>query len=263
MTTTDPACSPDDGLAGRRILVVGASSGIGRRLGTVAAARGARVVFAARRRAMAAEAAEAAGNGCAGVACDVRDPTSCAEVVTAAVDAMGGLDALVYAAAIDPLVRLTDASNADWDETFRTNVVGAAMVCRAALGHLRTARGRAVFISASSVGRPLPGMSVYASSKAALEEMVRGWRTEHPDVAFSTVRVGSALGTGVTDSWDPALLAALAPTWDRLGYVHDNGPGAPMSVEQAAEAVLVALTSAAWIREVTVVADPGRPAAHQ
>lgn len=249
-----------DPLDGRRMLVVGASSGIGRHLGIMAAGRGAQVVFAARRQAMAVDAADRAGGRCVGVPCDVRDPTSCEAVVTAAVEAMGGLDDLVYAAAIDRLVRLTDATDADWDETLRTNVVGAALVCRAALGHLRAARGRAVFISASSVGRPLPGMSVYASSKAALEEMARGWRAEHPDVAFSTVRVGSALGTGVTDSWDRDLLAALAPTWDRLGYVHDNGPGAPMSVEQAAEAVLATLVSGVWIREVTVVADPGRPA---
>lgn len=260
MTDAEPRRSPfggKDPLDGRRILVVGASSGIGRRLGILAAGRGAHVVFAARREAMAREAAGEAGGRCAALACDVRNAASCTAVVTAAVDVMGGLDAVVYAAAVDRLVLLGDATDADWEETLRTNVVGAALVCRAALGHLRAARGRAVLISASSVGRPLPGMSVYASSKAALEEMVRGWRAEHPDVAFSTVRVGSALGTGVTDSWDRGLLAELAPTWDRLGYVHDNGPGAPMSVDQAADAVMVALSSDVWVREVTVVADPG------
>jgi hypothetical protein len=101
-------------------------------------------------------------------------------------------------------------------------------------------------------------MGVYASSKGALETMVRAWQAEHPDLCFATARVGSALGTGVTDSWDRELLMELAPTWDRLGYVHDNGPGRPMTVDECASAVLAMLTSPVWMREITAVMDPGR-----
>lgn len=245
-------------LQGRKVLVVGASSGIGRELGTLAAEAGATVAFAARRGPLVQEAARLSGEGCVGLTCDVRDPASCAAVVDQAVQSLGGLSDLVYASAVDRLVRLAQADAADWAQTYQTNVVGAALVCQAALEHLERSRGRAVFVSASSVGRPLPGMGVYASSKAALEEMVRGWRAEHPELAFVTVRVGSALGTGVTDSWDPALLGELAPQWSSLGYVHDNGPGAPMTVRQAAQSVLLGLTSPVWLRDFTAVADPGR-----
>jgi NAD(P)-dependent dehydrogenase (short-subunit alcohol dehydrogenase family) len=246
-------------LDGSRVLIIGASSGIGRSLGLQAAAAGARVAFAARRRELVESAAAGAGNGSVGLVCDVRDASSCAAAVEDAVAALGGLDALVYSTAIDLLVRIADADMETWADTFATNVFGAGLVTAAALPHLRAARGRAVYISASSVDRPLPGMGVYASSKAALETMVTAWQAEHPDVAFATARIGSALGTGVTDSWDRSLLADLSPRWAELGYVHDNGPGGPMTVDEAAAAVLAMLTSPVWLRTVTAVSDPGRP----
>ena len=242
-------------LAGSRVLIVGASSGIGRSLGVQAAAAGARVCFAARRTELLAQVA--AETGGMAVTCDVRDERACAELVERTVAQLGGLDVLVYATAIDVLVRLADAGAAAWADTLATNVTGAALVTRAALAPLRAAGGRAVYLSASSVDRPLPGMGVYAASKGALETMIRGWQAEHPDVAFCNVRVGSALGTGVTDSWDRSLLVELAQVWGPLGYVHDNGPGGPMSVEQAAAAVLDVLAAPVWLRDVTAVSLPG------
>lgn len=245
-------------LAGSRILVVGASSGIGRELGRQAAASGARVAFAARRRELVDSAATEAGGGSIGLVCDTRDAASCAAVVAGTVAAFGGLDALVYATAIDILVRIEDATAQQWTDTFATNVFGAGLVTAAALEHLKAAKGRAIYISASSVDRPLPGMGVYASSKAALQTMVHAWQAEHPDLMFATARVGSALPTGVYDSWNRDLLADLSPRWNQLGYTQTNGPGGPMTVADAAGAVLAMLTSPVWLREVTAVSDPGR-----
>ena len=245
-------------LDGSRILIVGASSGIGRELGLQAAAAGASVAFAARRGELVEAAAKEAGGSSVGLVCDARDEASCAAVVADSVTALGGLDAVVYATAIDLLVRIEQADATTWSDTFSTNVFGAALVTAAALPHLRESKGRAVYVSASSVDRPLPGMGVYASSKAALETMVRAWQAEHPDLCFATVRVGSALGTGVTDSWDHDLLVELSGTWGSQGYVHSNGPGGPMTVSQAASSILAVLTSPVWLREVTAVSDPGR-----
>jgi NAD(P)-dependent dehydrogenase (short-subunit alcohol dehydrogenase family) len=241
-----------------RILVIGASSGIGRTVGLLAAGKGDRVAFAARRRELVASAAAEAGNGAIGVVCDVRDADSCSAVVAEAVEAFGGLDALVYSTAIDLLVRIERADLETWTNTFATNVFGAGLVTAAALPHLRAAKGRAIYVSASSIDRPLPGMGVYAASKYALETMVKAWQAEHPDLCFANVRVGSALGTGVTDSWDRELLVELSQQWAAGNYVHDNGPGGPMTVEQAASAVLAVLESPVWLRDVTAVSDPGR-----
>jgi len=241
-----------------RILIIGASSGIGRSLGLMAAAKGDQVAFAARRKELVDSAAAEAGNGAIGVVCDVRDPASCAAVVADTVGAFGGLDAIVYSTAIDLLVRIEEADLETWTNTFATNVFGAGLVTAAALPHLKAAKGRAIYVSASSIDRPLPGMGVYAASKYALETMVKAWQGEHPDLCFANVRVGSALGTGVTESWDRELLTELSALWGAKNYVHDNGPGGPMTVEGAASAILAVLDSPVWLRDVTAVSDPGR-----
>ena len=244
-------------LAGTRIVVVGASAGIGAEVAVQAAAAGAAVVVAARRAERLADVvARCDGARAAAVECDVRDPDACDALVARSVGVLGGLDAVVYSTAVDPLVRLIDTDAQRWLDVLSTNVVGASLVCRAAVPHLASTGGRYVFVSATSVGRPLPGMGAYETSKAALEELARAWRGEHPDVGFSTVAVGNTLGTEVTASWDPALLGELGGTWAERGYVHDNGPGA-MTVAAAAAAVLTVLTAPAEIRYLAANPPPG------
>lgn len=243
-----------------RILVVGATSGIGLAVAHQCAAGGAEVVLAGRREEKLADAVAAIGDRAHGVRCDVRDPAQCDAVVTATVATLGGLDCFVYATGIDPLRRIRDTDAALWHDVFATNVVGASLITRAALPHLqaceRRGRGRAVYISASAVGRPLPGMGAYDSSKAALEEMIRAWRAEHPEIGFSCVAVGQTLGTDVYAQWDRELLGELSADWIGRGYTHDNGPGA-MSVGDCAAAVVGAITSPVDLRYLLALPVPG------
>src|SRR6478736_6151915 len=228
-------------LEGARVLVVGASSGIGREVAVQLGAGGARVVLAARRADRLAEAVAEVGDGASSVVCDVREPAQCDAVVASAVERLGGLDAVVYATAVDPLVRLVDTDLERWRHVYETNVFGASLVTRVALAPLTASGGRMVYISATSVGRPLPGMGAYETSKAALDELVRAWRGEHPEIGFCNVAVGNTLGTEVHQSWDRDLLTELSPVWESRGYVHDNGPGA-MTVPDCATAVGAAIT---------------------
>ncbi len=243
-------------LQGARVLVVGASSGIGRAVAVQSVAAGAQVVLAARRAEKLADAVAAAGAGASLAICDVRDAEQCDAVVRDAVVRLDGLDVVVYATAIDPLVRLVDTDAERWHDVFATNVVGASLVARAALAPLTASKGRMVFISASSVGRPLPGMGAYETSKAALDELVRAWRGEHPEIGFCNVAVGNTLGTEVYQSWDRALLGELSAVWETRGYVHDNGPGA-MTVDDCATVVLAAMTSPVDLRYVLANPAPG------
>jgi NAD(P)-dependent dehydrogenase (short-subunit alcohol dehydrogenase family) len=247
-------------LADARVLVVGASSGIGREVAVQLGAAGARVVVAARRADRLAELivelSERGASGAASAVCDVRDPVQCDAVVASAVGHLGGLDAVVYATAVDPLVRLVDTDLERWRQVYETNVFGASLVTRAALAPLTESGGRMVYISATSVGRPLPGMGAYETSKAALDELVRAWRGEHPEIGFCNVAVGNTLGTEVHQTWDRDLLVALSPVWEARGYVFDNGPGA-MSVPDCATAVIAAISSPVDLRYVVANPAPG------
>lgn len=85
----------------RRLLVVGASSGIGRALAQAATAEGWKVAAAARREALLDELADETGS--VAIRADVTDETQCHGLVERAVEALGGLDALVYTAGTVPL----------------------------------------------------------------------------------------------------------------------------------------------------------------
>jgi NAD(P)-dependent dehydrogenase (short-subunit alcohol dehydrogenase family) len=244
-------------LDGRRLLIMGASSGIGLDLGLAAVAAGARVAFAGRRTELLDKAVQNAGSGALAVRCDVTveaDITACVEQTVAE---FGGLDAFVYSTAIDPLVRMADVDAAAWHQLMATNVIGASLLTAAALPHLQEVHGRAVYISATSVGRPLPGMGAYATSKAALEELARAWRSEYRDVQFGVVAVGMTLGTGVFAGWDPALMGELSPQWAAEGYLLDNGPGT-MDCPQVSEAILAVLATPTFMPYVSVLPDPAR-----
>ena len=92
-----PQAPSDDALAGLRVLVVGASSGIGAATAALFVQHGARVVGAARR----TERVQALGIDA--VHCDLTDPASCEQVVGDAVALLGGLDALVVIAGLTVL----------------------------------------------------------------------------------------------------------------------------------------------------------------
>src|SRR3954468_13926969 len=197
-----------------RTVVVGASSGLGRCIGTGLAQRGARVALLARRRQRLDDAAAEAGPGTLAIECDVVDPKSCASAVAEAADGLGGIDALVYATGIGPLARLVDTDADTWRRVFETNVTGAALVTSAALEHLVASSGNAVYLSSvsASLTPPWPGLGAYAVSKAALDKLVEAWRVEHPDIGFTRCVVGDCAGgegdgtTGFADDWDMDVL---------------------------------------------------------
>ena len=204
-------------MQGKRVLIVGASAGIGRAMAVAAVGRGAEVVLTARRADKLAEAVAEAGGGRA-VALDVHDGAACVSVVEAAVEHLGGLDLVVYAAGASPLKRLADIDAEDFDAVFATNVVGVHQVVRAALGHLAPDAVVAV-LSSETVGRPRLALGAYSASKAALEELLRAWRTEAPGVRFSTLAVGATFPTEFGDGFEGDVLGPAMEDWIRNGFM--------------------------------------------
>ncbi len=204
-------------LAGKRMAVVGASSGIGRAIAVSAVAAGAEVVLAGRRADKLAEAVAEAGGGHAVVA-DVCRPEDCARLVAEAVAAVGGLDLVVYAAGYAPLRPLADTDPTDFADIFETNVVGVHEVVRAALPHLAPGSIVAV-LSSETVGRPRRALGAYSASKAALEELLRAWRAEHHDVRFSCLAVGATVPTDFGNAFAPEHLGPAYEDWVRNGFM--------------------------------------------
>ena len=244
--------------------MVGASSGLGRCIAVGLGQRGERVALMARRKDRLEGAATEAGPGAVAVSCDVTDEESCRAAVAEAVRELGGIDGLVYATGIGPLVRLAETDAETWRRTFDTNVIGASLITAAALPHLAVSHGTAAYLSSISASHtpPWPGLGAYAVSKAALDKLVEAWQAEHPQIGFTRITVGDCAGgegdamTGFNADWDMDLVTEVAPIWLAREYV----AGALLDVDELVRVVesVLRLGASASIPSVAVV--PRRPA---
>jgi NAD(P)-dependent dehydrogenase (short-subunit alcohol dehydrogenase family) len=206
-------------LAGRRVLVVGASAGIGRALATSAIAGGADVVLAARRKDRLDEVVADAGGGTP-VAVDISDPDAVERLAEVAA-AGPPLDAVVTCAGVSPLRKVADMTADDWDAVLRTNVIGFNHVVRAVLPSLSPAAVVAA-LSSETIDQPRPALAGYTASKAALEAAIRGWRIEHPGRRFTCVRVGATFPTEFGDAFDADLLGPTLEEWASRGLMQEE-----------------------------------------
>jgi NAD(P)-dependent dehydrogenase (short-subunit alcohol dehydrogenase family) len=206
-------------LTGRKVLVVGASSGIGRSIARHAVAQGASVAFAARRAQKLQEAVAEAGSGLAIVG-DVRNESDCRRMVDETVAAFG-LDLVVFTAARVTLQRFTEVDAAAWRELFETNAVGAFLVFSAALPHLGE-HGIAAYLSTIGVNNPYHGRGAYVASKAALDAGIRALRMENPRARITRIMLAPTSGTEVAAKDDKALAWELMTDWVRYGRVPDR-----------------------------------------
>lgn len=201
---------------GLRLLVVGASSGIGHAVAVSAAGRGARVAVAARRR----ELLDTLAGEVDGFAfeLDIEDSAAINRVVSDAVDALGGLDAVVFTSTVIPFAHIEDTDVATWVHAFSVNALGANNVLRAARPHL-SEDGVVLIASSFDVGRPRAGVAAYSASKAALDEILHSWRSEHPDLSIVRVGIGPTEDTEILRGADRDLLPELLASWKKHGQL--------------------------------------------
>lgn len=243
-----------------KVVVVGASSGLGRSIGVGLGQRGEQVALLARRRDRLDDAAADAGNGALAICCDVTDEKSCQAAIDEAAEGLGGIDGLVYAPAVGPLLPIADVSAETWRQVFETNVIGASLVTAAALPYLRDSRGLAAYLSSvgGSQTPPWPGLAAYTVSKAALERLVEAWRAEHPGVGFCRVVIGDTAGgaganaTEFANDWDSDLAAELMPRWLDRGLM----VGSLLDVEEIVRVVHAVLQTGVGASIPSVVVTP-------
>ena len=174
--------SGGDGLAGRVILVTGASSGLGAHFAVMLAARGARLVLGARRRPLLADvesAIVAAGGQAISVALDVTDPASVAAAYDVAEQAYGPVDTVIANAGTNVEGPAIDLDIADFDQVMAVNVRGLFLTVREgarrlmAIDPAQRRDGRIVIISSITAQSVSPGLAVYSASKAAVLQLGR------------------------------------------------------------------------------------------
>ncbi len=169
-----------DRLAGKVVLVTGASSGIGAALAREFARRGASVALLARRRdRLDALAAELRGGGARALplACDVTANGVLEAATARVVEEFGRLDVAVANAGFGVVGRFPDLALDDYRRQFETNVFGVLRTAYAALEPLSRSRGTLVLVGSVTGYLAAPGASPYAMSKfavRALAEAIRG-----------------------------------------------------------------------------------------
>ncbi len=226
-------------LSGRRVLVTGASSGIGRASALAAAGAGARVAVLARRVELLADLA--AETGGVAVPADVTDVLATRQAVDRAAEQLGGLDAVVAAAGFVRPGLVADAEPSTWQQTFDVNVLGTLHAVQAAIPHLRSAgRGDVVTLSSMS-GRRLKSteMGVYAASKAAVHVVSEALRRElSPDGIRVTTLAPGLVDTPLLEGAGGAVAARLRERASTAGLTADDVARAIVDVLAAPPHVL-------------------------
>jgi NAD(P)-dependent dehydrogenase (short-subunit alcohol dehydrogenase family) len=255
--STDPTPALVEALRDRRVIVIGASSGIGRAAARCLSAWGASVVLVGRRRHLLEELVEEMGAGFA-VDADLRDPEQCHSLVERAAGKVGQIDALVFAASASTLAMTADAGADVWRMVLDTNVMAPALVTRSLLPHL-TPGAFLGYLSSEIVGQPYHGLAHYAASKAALEELVRALRVEHPLYRFCCIRVGATPDTDFARDFSPELAAELFPQWIARAKLPSSFMNAHEVGSAIAGAVAIAFASPGVDVQDLTLRPPGGP----
>jgi NAD(P)-dependent dehydrogenase (short-subunit alcohol dehydrogenase family) len=202
-------------LSGRAAIVTGGSHGLGLEIARTYLEAGARVVVCARDTAALDRARRelesvAAGPGLVATApVDVSEPESVERLVADALERFTRIDVLVSNAGVyGPKGRAEDVAWDEWEHAIRVNLFGSVLCCRAILPHFRAnGYGKIVQLSGGGATSPLPRLSAYAASKAAV-------------VRFAETLAEELRGTGI----DVNAIAPGALNTRLLDEVLEAGP---------------------------------------
>lgn len=243
-------------LAGRSVIVTGASKGIGKGIASVFCKNGCKVVVVSRHAAEAqacAEELKRAGGIAMGFGADVSSPGDMARLADAAAAAHGGIDILCANAGIFPQVKIEDMTAAEWDHVMATNLKGTFLPVKACLPYLKKSdQGRIVLTS--SITGPVtgfPGWSHYGATKSGQLGFMRTACLEVAKygVTVNAVLPGNILTEGLVElgaEYQNAMAASVP--LKKLGTVEDIGYAA----------LFLASKEAAYITGQTIIVDGGQ-----
>lgn len=251
-----------DDLAGRGVLVIGATAGIGRATVLAFAASGARVCFAglgaAEGNTVAEEARRAGAADVAFLEIDVRHEEQIRAVIALAVERFGRLEIAVNNAGVEtPLRPVHEASNEDFELIMGTNVRGTWLALKYEIQHMLQHGGGSIVNTASTAGvTGIAGVALYTASKHAIVGLTKAAALELAQlkirvnaVAPGPVRTG-LLSRMLDGKLSIEQVAALVP----MARVSDPS-------EIAAAILWLASDAASYVTGHTLIVDGGLTAA--
>jgi NAD(P)-dependent dehydrogenase (short-subunit alcohol dehydrogenase family) len=228
-------------VSGRTILITGAARGIGAETARGLAARGARVALVGLE---PAELARVAGEcpGAVWFEADVTDADALAGAIDGAVEALGGIDAVVANAGIG-VVGLARSMDPDaFERVLDVNLVGVWRTVRGCLPHVVERRGYVIVVASVAAAAHIPGMSAYAASKAGVEAFANVLRSEVRPLGVDVgVAYFSWIDTDMVRGTDANALGA------RLRGRLKGPPGRTSSVADAGAAMVAGIEGRARI----------------
>lgn len=239
---------------GRRVLITGGASGIGRATAVLLRQEGAAVAVVDRN--AAAAATVAAECGAIAVTMDVSDEANVQRGVDDAAAKLGGLDGVVNAAGIFHPQLMMETDLTIWQQTLAVNMTGVFLVCRAAVPHLRRADKASIVNIASGVGlQPTgAGSAAYTASKAGVIGLTRSIAAElAPTIRVNAVCPG-AVDTPMTAGFLRDATGEVAPS-----IANRYAMKRPAESTEIAAAILFLLShEASFVTGVSLAVDGGR-----
>ena len=246
-----------DRLKGKKAIITGGDSGIGRAVAIAYAREGADILIAYLNENDDAtevkDLIEKEGRKVVLVAGDLQDPNHCRAVVQRTVDELGGIDILVNNAAHQATFKdITDISDEEWEATFRTNIHAMFYLTKAAVPHMKP--GSAIVNTASiNSDMPNPTLLAYATTKGAIQNFTAGLAQMLADKGIRA----NAVAPGPI--WTP-----LIPSTMPEEAVKNFGKQVPMKragqpVELATAYVMLADARSSYTSGTTVAVTGGRP----
>lgn len=240
-----------------RVLVTGASRGIGRAICLRLASQGATVAACASAHAEELQAVveEAArlGGRLVPLIGDLADPATPARLVQQAIASLGGLDAVVSNAGVSRPASLVDLELKDWDYLLAVNARAPWLLAKAAYPALLESGGSFVSVASMSGLQPYPGMGAYSPSKAAVLMLVR---TLAQEWAGDGIRVNAVSPGLIHTSLTAPVYADPATKAAREALVPMHRIGAPDTDIAGIVAFLIG-PDARYISGQNILADGG------
>ncbi|MFD9697736.1 SDR family NAD(P)-dependent oxidoreductase [Lentzea sp. NPDC059081] len=241
-------------LQGKKALVTGSTSNIGRAIAVAFAAEGAHVVVSGRSETKGADVVaeiRAAGGRADFVQADLDGSSTASRALAAeATDVLGHVDILVNNAGIYPQSSTPTADDEVFDRVFGVNVKAPFFLTQALTPGM-TGGGVIINLGSWITRLGVPSGAIYSSSKGAMETMTRAWSSEF---AEQGIRV-NAISPGVIASadWDPGTRTAADVM---MKGTPAGRSGAPEAI--AAAAVYLASDEAAFVHGIVLDVDGGR-----